>query len=88
MVMVCPWCNYHPIKIFFSIFFFFHRLCESWDVAQVVEHGTGMPLKQVRLPGAARDFSPRSQLSDSLMVSVHPHVQLHTFTLLHTLKIP
>ena len=29
------------------------------DVARLVEHRTGTPLTQVRLPGAARDFSPR-----------------------------
>ena len=32
------------------------------DVAQLVEHRTGTSLRQVRFPGAARDFSP-SQLS-------------------------
>ena len=29
------------------------------DVAQLVEHRPGTPLTQVRIPGAARDFSPR-----------------------------
>ena len=29
------------------------------DVAQLVERRTGTPLRQVRFPGAARDFSPR-----------------------------
>ena len=29
------------------------------DVVQVVKHRTGMPLRQVRFLGAARDFSPR-----------------------------
>ena len=29
------------------------------DVAQLVEHRTSTPLRQVRFPGAARDFSPR-----------------------------
>ena len=29
------------------------------DVAQLVERRTGTPLTQVRLPGAARDFSPK-----------------------------
>ena len=29
------------------------------DVTQLVEHQTGIPLTQVRVPGAARDFSPR-----------------------------
>ena len=29
------------------------------DVAQLVEHRTGTPLRQVRFPGAASDFSPR-----------------------------
>ena len=28
------------------------------DVAQLVELQTGVPLMQVRFPGAARDFSP------------------------------
>ena len=31
-------------------------------VAQLVECRTGTPLKQVRFPGAARDFSPRVSL--------------------------
>ena len=29
------------------------------DVAQLLERRTGTPLRQVRFPGAARDFSPR-----------------------------
>ena len=29
------------------------------DVAQLVDHWTGTPPRQVRFPGAARDFSPR-----------------------------
>ena len=31
----------------------------SGDVAQLVEHQTSTLLRQVRFPGAARDFSPR-----------------------------
>ena len=33
------------------------------DVAQLVERRTGTPLRQVRFPGAARDFSSRVNLS-------------------------
>ena len=33
------------------------------DVAQLVEHQTGTLPTQVQFPGAARDFSPFSQLS-------------------------
>ena len=33
------------------------------DVAHLVEHWTGTPLRQVRFPGAARDFSLRVSLS-------------------------
>ena len=32
------------------------------DVAQLVERRTGTPLTQVRIPGAARDFSPTVKL--------------------------
>ena len=32
---------------------------QGGDVAQLVERRTGTPLRQVRFPGAARDFSPR-----------------------------
>ena len=51
-------------------------------VAQLVEHRTGTPLRQVRFPGAARNFLLESTFSaDSLTVSVHPmrnrmHLQL------------
>ena len=43
----------------------------SWggDVPQLVERRTGSPLTQVRLPGAASDFSP-SQLSVQSLLSV------------------
>ena len=46
------------------------------DVAQLVERRTGTPLRQVRFPCAARDFSPEVsfQLADSLAVSVQPRV--------------
>ena len=30
----------------------------GWGAAQLVENQTGMPLRQVRFPGTARDFSP------------------------------
>ena len=33
-----------------------NTILSGWDVAQLVERRTGTPLKQVRLPGAARDF--------------------------------
>ena len=39
------------------------------------------PLRQVRFPGASRDFSPRVNFhEDSLSVSVHPRVQSHALT--------
>ena len=59
------------------------------DVAQFLERQTGTPLTQVRLPGAARDFSP-GQLSvrTLLRVSVHPRAQSHALTSVRTLKIP
>ena len=43
------------------------------DVVQLVEHGTGTQLKQVRFPSAAMDFSPRVNFSaDSLWCSYTP----------------
>ena len=61
----------------------------GWDVAQLVEHQTFMPLMQVQFPGAARDFfSQESTFSaDSLLVSLHPRVKSHALTSVHTLKI-
>ena len=47
------------------------------DVAQLVERQTGMPLMQIWFPDAA----------DSLMESIHPHMQSHTLTYVRTLKI-
>ena len=47
------------------------------DVAQLVERQTSMPLMQVWFPDAA----------DSLMESIHPHMQSHTLTSMRTLKI-
>ena len=45
----------------------------SGDVAQLVERRTDTPLRQIRFPGAARDFSPGVRFSaDSLTVSVQP----------------
>ena len=35
------------------------ELAGDGDVAQLVEHRTGTPLRQVRFLGAARDLSPR-----------------------------
>ena len=49
------------------------------DAAQLVESGTGTPLMQVRLPGAARDFSPRvnfqCRLSNVLPCLICAHVK-------------
>ena len=42
----------------------------SGDVAQLVERRTGTPLKQVRFPGAVRDFSPRVNFQCRLSFSV------------------
>ena len=59
------------------------------DVAQLVEHQTGMSLTRVKLPGVARDFSP-SQLSVQILLQC-PHtpcVQSRAFTFVHMLNIP
>ena len=40
------------------------------DVAQLVQHPTGMSPTQVRFPGAARDFSPRVNFQCSLSYGV------------------
>ena len=40
------------------------------DVAQLVQHGTGTPLRLVWFPGAARDFSPRVKLQCRLSYCV------------------
>ena len=39
------------------------------DVAQLAERRTGTPLRQVRFPGAARDFSPRVNFQSRLSVT-------------------
>ena len=41
------------------------------DVAQLVEHQAGAPLRQVRVPGVARDFSPKANFQCRLSVSAH-----------------
>ena len=44
----------------FKLCFQFHSLhYYEWNVAQLVQHQTGMPLTQVRFPCALRDCSPR-----------------------------
>ena len=40
------------------------------DVAQLAEHHTRMPLTQVQIPGAARDFSPSVNFQCMLSYSV------------------
>ena len=40
------------------------------DVAQLVERRTGTPLTQVRISGAARDFSPRVNFQCGLSYGV------------------
>ena len=40
-------------------------------VAQLVEHQTGKPLKQIWFPGATQDFSPRINFQCRLSHSVH-----------------
>ena len=59
-------------------------------VAQLVERRTGTPLRQLRFPGAARDFFLQSQLSvQTLLRCPHsPRVQSHALTSVRTLKIP
>ena len=58
------------------------------DVAQLVERRTGTPLTQVRISGAARDFSPRVnfQCGLSLVCPYSPRVQSHALTYMRTLK--
>ena len=34
-------------------------IAQGGDIAQLVERWTGMPLRLVQFPGAARDFSPK-----------------------------
>ena len=43
--------------------FLFWPQARRGDAAQLVEHQSGKPLRQVQFPGAARDFSSQSQLS-------------------------
>ena len=53
----------------------FVLITTNWggDVTQLVEHQTGLLLMQVQCPGAARDFSPRVNLSaDSYSVCTPP----------------
>ena len=59
------------------------------DVSQLVKHWTSMLLTQVRFPGVAGDISPRVNFQHRLSYGVHvyPHVQLHAFTSVCTLKI-
>ena len=40
------------------------------DLAQLTERRTGTPLREVRFPGAARDFSPRVNLQCRLSYGV------------------
>ena len=65
---------------------------QKWGTAQLVGHSTEKPgtiLMWVRVPGAAKDFSP-SQLSVQTLLQCpySPHVQLHASTAVHTLKFP
>ena len=56
---------------------------ERGDAAHLVESRTGMPLMQVRFPGASRDFSPMVNFQcrfSELTVSVHLRVQSHALT--------
>ena len=48
-----------------------HCLGGCGDVAQLVEHQTGMPLTQVRFPDAARVFSARVNFQCRLSYGVH-----------------
>ena len=48
-----------------------------------------MPLMKVQFPSAGRDFLPRVNFhsADSVLVSVHPHVQSHALVSVHMIKI-
>ena len=41
--------------------------CWGGDVAKLVVRRTGTPLRRVRFPGAARDFSPRVNFQRTLL---------------------
>ena len=58
------------------------------DVTQLVERRTGTPLRQVRFPSAAMDFSPRANLQILLRSPSRPGVQSYALTPLFTLKTP
>ena len=45
-------------------------VCWGRDVAQLVQRRTGTPLRQVRFPGATRDFSPRASFEYRLSYGV------------------
>ena len=48
----------------------------------------GAILTRVRVPGAAKDFSPRVNFQSKLTVPVYPHVKLYASESVHMLKIP
>ena len=48
----------------------FNSVSSVGDVAQLVEHRTGTPPTQVRLPGAARDLSPKDNFQCRLSYGV------------------
>ena len=51
------------------------------DVAQLVEYRTGMPLRQVRFPSAARFFFPKSHFSvQTLLRCLYPPPPPSTIT--------
>ena len=57
-------------------------------MTHLVERRTGMPLTQVQFIGTAREFAPRVIFQCRLSyMSVHPRVQSHALTFVHTLKI-
>ena len=68
---------------------YIHKLLKGGDVAQLVERRTSTLLRQVRFPGAARDFSPRVSFQCRLSYDVCTalFVQTHTLTTVCMLKI-
>ena len=82
----------NPHCMLFTTIHHFIWLLITWggDVAQLVERRTGTLLRQVRFPGAAKDFCPRVNfpVQTLLRCPYSPWVQSHALTSVLMLKIP
>ena len=59
------------------------------DVAQLIKHQTGMPLRQVQFLGVARDFSLSPLPAQTLLQCLYnSHVQSHATNICVHIKIP